>query len=93
MRLTAAAAFAAEQQVTANLDKSLKWRENPSNDVLRLHAKETGAKRSIAGYKHKGKERVNNPPVGLVTPETDPDVHLEKKLGGTLVLNRGEGCA
>src|SRR5687767_12617293 len=24
-------------------------------------------------YTHKGKDRVNNPPVGLVTPETDKD--------------------
>ena len=30
-------------------------------------------KRDIENYAHKGKERVNNPPVGLVTPETDRD--------------------
>ena len=29
-------------------------------------------KRPIERYEHKGKKRVNNPPVGLVTPETDP---------------------
>lgn len=29
--------------------------------------------RNIATYEHPGKERVNNPPVGLVTPETDRD--------------------
>jgi adenine-specific DNA-methyltransferase len=28
-------------------------------------------KKPIEQYEHKGKERVNNPPVGLVTPETD----------------------
>ncbi len=28
-------------------------------------------KRPIEQYGHKGKERVNNPPVGLVTPERD----------------------
>ncbi len=28
-------------------------------------------KKPIEQYDHKGKERVNNPPVGLVTPETD----------------------
>ncbi|MCS1410275.1 MAG: Modification methylase DpnIIB [Verrucomicrobia subdivision 3 bacterium] len=33
------------------------------------HAK----KRAIATYDHKDKERANNPPVGLVTPGTDPD--------------------
>ncbi len=29
-------------------------------------------KRAIERYEHKGKKRINNPPVGLVTPETDP---------------------
>lgn len=30
-------------------------------------------KKPIEQYDHKGKQRVNNPPVGLVTPETDKD--------------------
>ena len=30
-------------------------------------------KRDIENYAHQGKERVNNPPVGLVTPQTDQD--------------------
>ena len=30
--------------------------------------------RDIENYAHAGKERANNPPVGLVTPETDRDV-------------------
>ncbi|MCX9082865.1 MAG: hypothetical protein OIN83_11790 [Candidatus Methanoperedens sp.] len=30
-------------------------------------------KKPIEQYDHKGKERCNNPPVGLVTPETDRD--------------------
>ena len=30
-------------------------------------------KRDIENYAHRGKERVNNPPVGLVTPQTDQD--------------------
>jgi len=30
-------------------------------------------KRNLEQYDHKGKERVNNPPVGLVSPETDKD--------------------
>jgi adenine-specific DNA-methyltransferase len=29
-------------------------------------------KRPIERYEHTGKKRINNPPVGLVTPETDP---------------------
>jgi hypothetical protein len=35
---------------------------------------ETGAgrKRAIERYEHADKQRVNNPPMGLVTPETDP---------------------
>ena len=33
----------------------------------------TKAKRPIEQYEHKGKRRANNPPVGLVTPETDKD--------------------
>ena len=32
------------------------------------------AKRDIETYVHTDEERVNNPPVGLVTPETDRDV-------------------
>src|ERR1035441_353726 len=32
----------------------------------------TPAKRPIEGYEHRDKKRINNPPVGLVTPETDP---------------------
>ena len=31
-------------------------------------------KREVENYTHAGKERVNNPPVGLVTPETDKDI-------------------
>ena len=47
-------------------------------------------KRPIEQYDHKGKTRVNNPPVGLVTPRTDPlatthktyfyDPHLDPQL-------------
>jgi adenine-specific DNA-methyltransferase len=47
-------------------------------------------KRPIEQYDHKGKTRVNNPPVGLVTPKTDPpatthktyayDPHLDPQL-------------
>src|SRR4030043_1338623 len=46
-------------------------------------------KKPIEQYHHKGKERLNNPPVGLVTPETDKesgkikyayDPHLDPSL-------------
>ena len=33
--------------------------------------KKKTAKKPIEQYDHKGKKRVNNPPVGLVTPDTD----------------------
>lgn len=35
--------------------------------------KKSPAKRPIESYDHRDKERVNNPPVGLVTPDTDKD--------------------
>jgi len=39
----------------------------------------TNTKRPIESYEHRDKERVNNPPVGLVTPDTDPDAGQKKK--------------
>jgi adenine-specific DNA-methyltransferase len=36
-------------------------------------------KRPIESYEHRDKQRVNNPPVGLVTPATDPDAGQKKK--------------
>ena len=47
------------------------------------------SKRPIESYDHRDKDRLNNPPVGLVTPETDPeserktyayDPHLDPQL-------------
>jgi adenine-specific DNA-methyltransferase len=35
-------------------------------------------KKPIEAYDHKGKKRANNPPVGLVTPQTDPDEGKKK---------------
>ena len=43
-------------------------------------ARASGGKRPIESYEHTDKERVNNPPVGLVTPETDLDVGQKKKI-------------
>ena len=58
--------------------------------------------RPIESYEHADKERVNNPPVGLVTPDTDPDAgaktyaydpHLDPQLAvggqGRAYLLRG----
>ncbi|WP_428937750.1 site-specific DNA-methyltransferase [Fontivita pretiosa] len=41
--------------------------------------KNRDTKRPIESYEHRDKQRVNNPPVGLVTPETDPDAGQKKK--------------
>jgi len=39
--------------------------------MARKKSAKTG--RSIEAYQHTGQERLNNPPAGLVTPDTDPD--------------------
>ena len=62
-------------------------------------------KRPIESYEHKDKQRANNPPVGLVTPETDPDAgakkayaydpHLDPQLawaGNAEEVNKGHLC-
>ncbi len=47
------------------------------HSVKKVKTKSVVRKRPIEQYEHKDKTRVNNPPVGLVTPDTDKD--LEKK--------------
>jgi adenine-specific DNA-methyltransferase len=44
----------------------------------RLGKTNAGPKRPIESYEHRDKQRVNNPPVGLVTPDTDPDAGIKK---------------
>jgi len=41
--------------------------------------KTTNGKRPIQTYEHRDKTRANNPPAGLVTPDTDPDSGQKKK--------------
>ena len=41
-------------------------------------AKRKTGKRPIEPYEHPGKQRINNPPVGLVNPQTDPDLPTHK---------------
>jgi adenine-specific DNA-methyltransferase len=41
--------------------------------------KASGKKKNIEQYDHKGKKRVNNPPVGLVTPDTDKDTGTKQQ--------------
>ena len=43
-----------------------------------MRGKKSG-KRKVEAYQHKGKERLNNPPAGLVTPETDPPETARKR--------------
>jgi len=38
-----------------------------------LKSKAKKGKKAVEQYTHDGKKRPNNPPAGLVTPETDPD--------------------
>ena len=45
-------------------------------------------KRPVESYEHLDKERVNNPPVGLVTPETDPDTEEKKSYAYDPHLDR-----
>ncbi len=40
--------------------------------------KKTVSKKPIEHYEHKDKKRLNNPPVGLVTPKTDKDGKKKK---------------
>ena len=59
-------------------------------DLLAEPPVASGGKRPIESYTHGGQQRVNNPPVGLVTPITDPpepprqryefDPHLDPQL-------------
>lgn len=35
-------------------------------------------KKKLEHYEHKGKKRLNNPPVGLVNPQTDQDAPKKK---------------
>ena len=44
--------------------------------------------RPIESYEHKDKERVNNPPVGLVTPDTDPDAGRRRPTPTTRTWTR-----
>ena len=45
----------------------------PGTPRATMARRKTKTGRTVATYEHPGKERVNNPPVGLVTPETDRD--------------------
>ncbi len=44
----------------------------------RKRANRRPSKRPVEHYEHSDKQRINNPPVGLVTPETDPPLPTHK---------------
>ena len=41
--------------------------------MAKRNAKKANKKKPTESYDHQDKKRANNPPVGLVTPDTDPD--------------------
>lgn len=49
--------------------------------------KSTKDKRPIESHEHRDEQRVNNPPVGLVTLETDPDAGQRKGAACFLCLS------
>jgi adenine-specific DNA-methyltransferase len=46
--------------------------------MARAESVKNSKKKPIEQYDHKGKRQANNPPVGLVTPETDPPESAKK---------------
>jgi len=57
----------------------LKAKRSEKNTLKRpSQAPSSGRKKPIEQYAHKGKTRLNNPPAGLVTPQTDPVVERKK---------------
>ncbi|MHA2643040.1 MAG: site-specific DNA-methyltransferase [bacterium JZ-2024 1] len=50
--------------------------------VRKKRAERRQPRRVVESYEHRDKERVNNPPVGLVTPETDRDAGQKRKTYG-----------
>ena len=50
----------------------------PKSKQPPISADSKAKKRKIEQYDHKDKKRINNPPVGLVTPETDPPLPTHK---------------
>ena len=51
----------------------VRWLRRRKGRIELMARERKPRKRDIENYAHTDKERVNNPPVGLVTPETDKD--------------------
>ncbi len=54
-------------------------RARQSTEAPASARKLAGGKRDIDQYEHTDETRINNPPVGLVTPKTDPDTGQKRK--------------
>ena len=77
----------AKKKKTASAEKSPK---PPDVSAKSKHEAKAATKKQIEAYTHSDKRRVNNPPVGLVTPHSDPsdppkktysyDPHLDPQL-------------
>lgn len=55
-----------------------KQRVNGTRATASIQRASPGKKKPIEQYAHKGKTRLNNPPAGLVTPQTDPDLGSQR---------------
>ena len=56
------------------LDEATPISPSPNTEVESMARRgKSSTKRPIESYEHEGEQRLNNPPVGLVTPDTDPD--------------------
>jgi len=55
------------------IDRATHMAKKPIRKPASGEKKSKPKKRPVESYDHKGKKRANNPPVGLVTPDTDPD--------------------
>lgn len=89
MRRQKAAAPYAERYQLIVIDSNSKYLQRTiscSSNQRQMHMpkkKAGNAGRNIDSYQHDDKDRVNNPPVGLVTPDTDKDIRGFRGWGRT----------
>lgn len=69
---------AAAHRATRFPDLALFAQREDAAMTRRARNNKAAAKKAIESYDHQDKKRANNPPVGLVTPRTDPDVAHKK---------------
>ncbi len=54
--------------------------------------KKNTAKKPIESYDHQDKKRANNPPVGMVTPQTDPERGAQRRPTSTTHTSTRSSC-